>query len=80
MADPVTLAAIGLGISGAGAAASTFLGGSKAPNIQAPQQAPPVQAPTGSASTYKANQPSFLSAAAASPQQQNVAQKSLLGQ
>lgn len=75
MADPLALALIGLGVGGA-------LGHTapKAPNISIPQPAPPIQAPTGSASTYKANQPSFLSAAAATPQQGQTASKTLLGQ
>lgn len=79
MADPITLLGLSLAASGAAGVAGA-LSAPKAPNIQAPQQAPPVQSPTGTASTYKANQPSFLSAAAATPQQQNTATKSLLGQ
>lgn len=79
MADPITLLGLGLAASGAAGAIGS-LTAPKPPPISMPAQAPPVQQPQGSASTYKGGQPSFLSAAAATPQQQNTASKTLLGQ
>lgn len=49
-------------------------------NAPAPPAAPPVQQPVGTPSTNKSgNAPSFMSAAA-TPQQQNTSNKTLLGQ
>jgi hypothetical protein len=48
---------------------------------QLPQTPPPVQSPQGSqTSSVPQQNPSFVSAAAPVPNQQNVAPKSLLGQ
>jgi hypothetical protein len=66
-------------LAGAGGLAASLLGQPKAPNISLPGQAPPAQQPTGTASTFKPAQPSFLGAAA-TPAQSQVGGKSLLGQ
>lgn len=80
--DPLTLGAIGTAIgtlAGGGAAlASAFGPKPKAPT--APPPSPPVQSPIGTqTSNIPANNPSFLAAAAA-PQNDQAARKSLLGQ
>lgn len=78
-ADPISL--IGLIAGGLGSAIGSAIGGgSKPPPITMPPTPPPQQQPTGSASTFKSNQPSFLSAAAATPNPQQTQSKSLLGQ
>lgn len=79
MVDPVTLLAIG-GLASAGAGIAGNLLAPKPPNPTVPNAPPPVSQPQGSTTSNKpAGTPSFLAAAAA-PQSQNVASKSLLGQ
>lgn len=84
MVDPISLLAIGTGIAGlagAGATAVTALNKPKAPAApSAPPTPAPIQQPVGSATSQApTGTPSFLAAAAA-PQQQNTAGKTLLGQ
>lgn len=80
-ADPATLTAVGIGLSGlsaAGGLASSLFGGKSAPAMPAPSA--PAQSPVGSPDSNKpSGSPSFLAAAAA-PAAGQSAQKSLLGQ
>ena len=83
LADPVTLTALGVGLSGlAGAgtlATQLFSSKPSAPSMPAPT--PPSQTPTGTSSTNKVGSgPSFLAAAAAPPTASQQGGKTLLGQ
>src|SRR6266566_2399675 len=79
--DPITAIAIGSGIAGlAGAAAPLLASKPKAPPLPLTPPTPaPANQPQGSQTSSKAGMPSFL-AAAATPPQQNVGGKTLLGQ
>lgn len=82
--DPITLTAIGLGVSAAasvGGAAAAFMNRPKAPSVPgAPPTPAPAQQPTGSPQgSTPTGQPSFLAAAAA-PAAVQQGGKTLLGQ
>lgn len=82
--DPVTLTAIGLGVSALGSiggAAAGLANRPKAPAVpNTPPTPTPIQQPTANAApTSAAGQPSFLAAAAA-PQSGQAPGKTLLGQ
>lgn len=80
--DPVTLTAIGVGLSGlagAGSLANSLFNAPKAPSMPAPT--PPASTPTGTPTTNAGTGgPSFLAAAAAPPGAGGTANKTLLGQ
>lgn len=84
LCDPVTLTAIGLGLTGAASAAGTaasLLGPKpKAPQTPVTPPSPaPIQQPVGQQQQSQAGAPSFLAAAAA-PVAQQRGTKTLLGQ
>lgn len=81
LADPLTLTAIGTGVSaliGGGSLINSIVNAPKAPT--APSAPPPAQSPNGTPNTNKGNAPSFLSSAAAAPGQESQGGKTLLGQ
>lgn len=81
-ADPITLTAIGAaagGLAGLGGLAGQLF--SPKPNPSMPAPPPPSSQPVGSpTSNAPGGGPSFLAAAAATPSQQSLSNKSLLGQ